>query len=160
MTFQRRIEMGTEHERSVASALAERGWLVTPFGQGLLPEATRSLLRDRATPLRWLPDLVAAREHVVLVEAKSGHAWKKTGNHIIELDCLASMLLHKYIYSVQTFIVWPDFTVNEPDRLEPIKWELHPGEWAQGSHTPYALVRCRDQRAFDDVFGVPKAGAA
>lgn len=157
MSFQRRLQLAEEHERYVAQELEQRGWLVQRFGQGLLDERIQSALKDRETPMRWLPDLLACRgQKVVLIDAKAEQR-KDTANFSLELTALTSMVLHKYLYGLPVVIVWDDLRVNTPDQLEPVRWVLDTDGWVHGSRTPFVLVRKTHSYYMDDWFGAPQA---
>jgi len=91
--FEQRIEIATAFEDKVAAALTERGWLAERFGQGQLSEGMRNVIKRVNTPTRWMPDIIAAKQfrakaRLIFVDAKSGEAWRNTGNHDIETAAL------------------------------------------------------------------------
>ena len=161
MSFQRRMHIGESHESAVARELERRGWTVVQFGQGLLPDDIRTALMDRETPLRWLPDLIAAKpqqNRVVLVDAKSEQR-SDTPNHSLEVAALTSMLLHQYMYGIPVVIVWSDFKCSLPQHLKPVRWVLDTDGWVRGSRTPFLLVKKAEQVAMDDWFGEAEEAA-
>jgi len=99
-----RFDWAVKHnEPQTEAALQRCGYTVTPYGQGLLTEATRDMLKHVDTPQRWTPDFLVARPGVVdiphwpkpirpkytfLVDAK--YRWSHQKNYSIEMRSLVA----------------------------------------------------------------------
>jgi hypothetical protein len=61
-----RLEFATKvAEPHIAAELEKLGFVVAPYGQGLLTDAARKMLEHEATPERWTPDFLVARRPIV-----------------------------------------------------------------------------------------------
>lgn len=96
-----RMRFTTNAERDTYVALKMLGLEVEYYGQALLNEQARAMLRGVPTPQRWVPDFMVSRppitdrprypdalrgKYTFLVDAK--WRWKNTGNHSIEMRSL------------------------------------------------------------------------
>jgi hypothetical protein len=88
----------TNAERDTYVRLRQLGYGVSYYGQGMLTEAARAMLRGVPTPQRWMPDFLVSRAEVLdrprwpdrmrgkytfLVDAK--WRWKNTGRYSVEM---------------------------------------------------------------------------
>ena len=157
MNGQRRLHIGIGHEVAVTDALADRGWLVQPWGQGLIREEIRAALVTRYPPVlwRWIPDLIAVKgKTVVLVDPKTSLR-SDTPNFAIEQSALIAHQIMANL-GLQIVYVFADLTCNEVRHLKIAHRTLDSQRLATGgSGTPFVLVRKADQRPLDDVFGPP-----
>jgi hypothetical protein len=156
--FQGRLAAAHAHEDRVRASLLLRGWAAEPFGQGQLTPEMRDYLRRVPTSVRWMPDIIAAKQfaartQVVFVDAKAGDRYKDTGNHDIELAALDAA--EKWIQlagdACPYYFVFDDGGVLTPS----VARELgDPGVWrGNGSGTPFLLVPSIACQSFDGVFG-------
>lgn len=159
MNGQIRMHVGVEHEHRVAAALAERGWLVQPWGQGLIREEIRAALVTRWPPVlwRWIPDMIAVRgKTVVLVDPKTSLR-EDTPNFAIEQSALIAHQIMAYL-GLQIIYVFAGMLCNDVRYLTVEHRTMDGQRLANGgSGTPYVLVRKEDQRPMDAIFG-PRLG--
>lgn len=158
MKGQDRLHIGQTHERRVQAELERRGWYVQPWGQGLLHERVRQALNDKAPVVlwRWIPDLIAVKEpRICLIDPKSDYR-SDTPNFSIEISAIQAHRAMSCL-GLRVVYVFADMSCNTPEDLRPIRWEMpDPGRRrvaANGSGTPYALVRKSDQHPLDKWFG-------
>ena len=150
--FHGRLNDGLSHEQRVADALRENGWAVERFGQALLSEHARGVLRDAgpACLYRWLPDLLIARDGVTwLVDAKSGRT--DTAYHALEVAAHQAHVLLEHL-GIEIAYIWADLsTITVRDVAAVAK----PGPSYQrgGSGAAYVLVPKGACLPFPAVFG-------
>jgi hypothetical protein len=159
-TFLERMASASEFELTVLDALRDRGWSAERFGQGQLGENLRDHLRKVDTPVRWMPDIIAAkpfaaRTIVVFIDAKAGQRYRDTGNHDLEVSALESA--ERWIeYSSDAcphYFVFQDWGVTTPAVVRELGWR---GSWRGfGSGTPFLLFPVTACRPFDAIFGEP-----
>lgn len=156
-SFRKRIEDAQKHEQDVINALLARDWFAEPFGQAMLSEQMRDHLRRVETSVRWMPDIIAAKniagkEHIVFIDAKAGERYKETGNHDIENAALESAKRWiKLSGDCPYFFVFGDGGVATPDDVLENGWD---GTFrGSGSGTPFKLFPSDICRQFDTVFG-------
>lgn len=157
-TFDSRMEAGKKHEWDVLQALIRRSWDAEFFGQALLSDRMRSYLKTVKTGVRWMPDIVAARNIngrniVTFVDAKAGERYKDTGNHDIETAALeaAEKWIELSNNNCPYFFVFADWTLATPGDVRDSCWD---GPYVgNGSGTPFKLFPCSKTRPFDEVFG-------
>jgi hypothetical protein len=174
--FDERFTVGTALEVAVANDLTARGITVSKFGQALLDEDVRDVLKTTQSLLRWLPDLIGwrpSRPRPFLIDAKSC-VRKDTPNHSIEMRVL---LAAKFTDLPVFFIcdefkvlpsgeVWPDGSwraccddclqkalADPTGRLLPTRCPEHVRKSGRGSGTPYVLVRRDKCRPPEEFFG-------
>ena len=167
-----RMEIGSAFELDAANELRARGLRIDRFGQALLDDDVREVLRKTNSLLRWLPDLIGwrpSRPRPFLVDAKTCLPGRRTANHSIELR----VLLAAHFTDLPVFFicddfralvaadVWPDGQIERTccDRCRQLALEdptgrklprhcpEHKARSGRGSGTPYALIRrglCRD----------------
>jgi len=158
MGFAARLEFAEAWEREVAAAIEARGWAVEPYGQALLTEAARQMLRrDPHAQHRWLPDLLAHHQGKavsVLVDAKNSNG----PNYAIEKSALAALVAHEANALMPLYIVFSDWAVVRACEL----WEIVDDERiartgsyrGSGSGTPFWVIRKGMlPRTFDSTFG-------
>lgn len=160
-TFSHRIKLASDHEVAVRAMLEERGWACEPFGQALLSERMRELLRRTRSAIRWLPDIIACNaEWVILVDAKESQRLD-TANWSIEQAAYDAGSLFQSALGHPLLYVWHDFTANFHDALVFVNDEPWSGrtQRTMGSGTPYWLIRKSQQRSLDDVLSEATAAA-
>jgi hypothetical protein len=158
VSFAARLELAEAWEHEVAAALEARGWAVEPYGQALLTEAARRMLRlDPHAQHRWLPDLLAHHPDKavsVLVDAKTGDG----PNYAIEKSALAALVAHEANALMPLYIVFHDWHVARACEL----WEIVDDEriartgvyQGRGSGTPFWVIKKGNlPRTFDSTFG-------
>lgn len=158
MTFTARLEIGKLHELRVLESLIRRGWDAEYFGQAMLSERMREYLRKIPTCVRWMPDIIAAKNItgknlVAFVDAKGGKKYQETGNHDIETASLVAA--EKWIElsgdECPYYYVFDDGTVATPGD---VREHGHDGMFrGNGSGTPFKLLPCTKTRTFDSAFG-------
>lgn len=166
MSFERRIREAKLFEDAVLAAVRQSVWDAEPFGQGQLTQGMHDHLRryrtddGGATPLRWLPDLIAARRMphgktaVRLIDAKAGERWKKTGNHDVEKAALDAAELWEQSFGVPVYFVFTDWSFATVGMLRDM--ELRDGPcYGNGSDTPYWLFAASSCTPFDALFPRP-----
>jgi hypothetical protein len=150
-----RMHVGVGHEHTVADALDVRGWLVQPWGQGLIREEIRAAMVTRWPPVlwRWIPDLIAVRgRQLALVDPKTSLR-SDTPNFAIEQSALIAHQIMANL-GLQIVYVFADLSCNEVRHLKIEHRTLDSHRLTTGgSGTPYVLVRKADQRPLDDIFG-------
>lgn len=156
--FADRMRLAAQFEADVIAALHARGWHAEPFGQALLSTAIREALRQAAdeTPLRWLPDIIASKRFAsrtltVLIDAKSGHRWKETGNQCVETAAARSQASFAEWAGIPIYIVFESHAVMTPAVILEIGY---PGpHHGHGSGTEFLLIPDVAGVSFDAVFG-------
>lgn len=154
--------MGKKHEENVLAHLRKAGWDAEPFGQGQLTDNMRNHLHryTPVTPVRWMPDIIAARltsigrSRVVYIDAKAGDVWERTGNHDIEISALETAVAWEQWTKCPVYYVFSDFGVASPERV----WECgHQGRPPDGFRTPFLLFPARVCEPFVTKFGAVAA---
>jgi hypothetical protein len=141
---------GDRHEQQVTQELQRRGWEVHPAGQGTYPSAIRHALTRTTSPLRYFPDLIAARgEDVVTIDAKTSMRSTSSGRFAISCKCVTAGLQYMGTHApVPLLYVFGDLTVLTP--AEVAYYTRH----GRRAHTgAYYLVNTSTAHHFDDVFG-------
>lgn len=147
-TFAERKALGDEWEAEVFELVKNTpGWHVQPFGQAMLQEATRKLIRKVDTPMRWMPDFLASRIRdgkSFLLEAKWTDTEEHRSNYDIEVKSVEAMLKHGKDNGIPVYFVFPDFWVAEAREIASIATR---GTFrGNGSGKPFYLVpqyRCK-----------------
>lgn len=153
MTFEQRLAFGEAHEQHVAEELTLRGWEVSRWGQGILGPQTRQALRHTDGSFRWQPDLVAARDDiVVMIDCKCRMTSKATDRHAVERAAVKAHRLLIAADDLPLYYVFDDLGVLTPDDVL-AAGRLGP-HTRLGSGAPYYLVSTTVARPFDDLFGV------
>jgi Holliday junction resolvase len=149
--FDERLAQGEEHERAVLDRLHGLGWMVIPFGQGLLRKDLRKVLRDVDTNVRWCPDMLAVKGRMMVsVDAKAGVKWRETGNHAVEIRAVRSLDAWIAYSGYPAYIVFSDFRCATPAM---IKDQGRKGKYqGSGSGTPFMVISSASCDPFDDVF--------
>jgi hypothetical protein len=156
-TFSDRLSFGEQHEKRVRHELEARGWEVTPWGQGILPEQTRQSIRDTRCRFRHFPDLIASRPgELVVIDAKDGMHSAETGRYAVAADCVSFGLQYVAAFGMALYYVFGNLGVLSPS-------EVH-AYGTRGSRVggggAYYFVPERLTHHFDDVFGQPSYGTA
>jgi len=152
-----RYTLGTEFEGQVIERLRRSCWCAVPFGQGMLPPDCRQALTHYESGarlpslLRWLPDIIAYRNHgrpfVAVIDVKVCHP-----NRAIETSALEVMELMVNQFFTPAFFVFDDWLALTPRE---VRQRARPGlvpDPDQGSGTPYVLVDKQHGHPFDDFF--------
>lgn len=149
MNWEQRKAAGDALEQWVAKELEDRGWEVTPYGQGTLPAGTRSAISAGGYPWRYAPDLFASRDgDVVAVDAKDRMRSTQSDRYALKKDCVTFGIGFVAMSGVPIFYVFGNLGVLAPTEVQ-----------AYGSLGPrarggaYYLVPGRLGHHFDDVFG-------
>ena len=153
-----RKAVGDELETRVSEELRARGWAVSPWGQGTLAVAVAASLRRTDSSLRWAPDLLAAREDlVVMIDCKARMTSPSTGRHAVERAAVKAHLQFAALFDLPFYYVFDDLGVLTPMDVRAVGQS---GPHSRvGSGAPYYLVSVVLDRDFNDVFG-PYAYAA
>jgi hypothetical protein len=154
--FHARMAAAERWEILLAEYLRSRGWQVERFGQGMLTEGARAMLRKSPADahLRWLPDLLIERGNdTVFIDAKNSDA-TRTGNHAVELASSAAM---DFVHNDTGLAVWYAFVHPRPCMPDDQGLDLYPGfvdhetfgvhavarRWhGVGSGTPFRTAQC------------------
>ena len=154
--FTSRLTLGTGHEQRVATELEARGWTVTPWGQGILPEVTRRAIREAGSRFRYFPDLIAARPgEIVTIDAKEHMRSTETDRYAVHRECIAFGLHFFAAFGLPLFYVVGNLGVLCPTEVVSYG-RLGP----KSTGGAYYLVSGRLAHNFDDVFGQPAARVA
>lgn len=164
--FQGRLATARTHEQRVLSSLLLRGWAAEPFGQGQLTPAMREHLKKLDTSVRWMPDVIAAKQfasrtQVVFIDAKAGATYKRTGKHDLEVAALEAA--EKWIElsgdCCPYYFIFDDGGVLTPSAVREL---AEPGVFrGRGSGTPFLLFPANACHPFDGIFGpLPEQQAA
>lgn len=152
-TFAMRQQSADAHELETKRLLEERGWTCDRFGQALLSERMRELLKTTRSALRWLPDILAAkRGQIILVDAKDAQRLD-TKNWSIEIAAYDAGTVIQQTFGHPVLYVWHDFTANFHDELT-IERSFDSRSFTAGSGTPFHLVRKTNTHALDDVLSL------
>jgi Holliday junction resolvase len=148
--WEARKAIGDQHEQRVIRELRCRGWEVHPFGQGTYPPAIQAALSQTNSPLRHLPDMIAARrQEVVTIDAKTSIRSTSSGRYAVSRGCVMAGLQFAAIYApVPLLYVFGDLSVLTP--AEVAHYSCHGHLQPTGS---YYLVSTFQAHRFDDVFG-------
>lgn len=155
-TFMDRLAVGNELEHRVASELEARGWTVSCWGQGILPDQTRQAIRDARSRFQHFPDLVAARAgEIVTVDAKDHMHSVETDRYAVSRQCVNFGLQFYAAFGLPLYYVFGNLGVLCPTEIMSYG---QVGPRATGG--AYYLVNGRLAHHFDDVFGSPQVAAA
>ena len=156
-TFDERLAVATRWETVALEALRRNSWDAEPFGQGQLPKRMRDHLRDFPTAVRWMPDIIAARFyptglHVVrYVDVKAGEAWRRTGNHSVEVAAMNAAERWQDFAGNPVYYLFSDgYVITAEDAREVCSERPWMGS---GSGTPFVVFPREACRPFRDVFG-------
>jgi hypothetical protein len=147
-----RKAVGDQHEQQVMGELRARGWEVHPFGQGTYPPMIKAALQLTDSPLRHLPDMLAARgATVVTIDAKTSMRSRTSDRYAISAKCLLAGLQFTGMNApVPLYYVFGDLTVLTP--ADVMYYRCHGQQQPTGS---YYLVSTSQAYRFNDVFGHP-----
>ncbi|MFE5589188.1 hypothetical protein [Streptomyces sp. NPDC056549] len=157
-SFQQRKAIGDAHEQRVTHELKQRGWHVSPWGQGVMGEPVRLALHHTTSSLRWTPDLIAARERqVVMIDCKSRMTSQTSRRHAVERAAVTAHLQLVAWTQLPLYYVFDNLDLLTPH--DALGYGQEGPRTTAGSGTPYLLVPATRALGFDDVFGPPAAGA-
>jgi hypothetical protein len=155
-SFGDRLSIGTAHEQRVAGELRARGWTVDPWGQGVLSAEVRAAIRHSGSRLRFLPDLIAARNgELVTIDCKDRMRSADSGRYSIARQCV-NFGIQMAALDVPLFYVFGNLAVLLPTEVMAYG-RIGPRVTGSGA---YYLVPERLGHQFDDVFGTPEVMAA
>jgi len=153
-TFDERAAVGEAHEILVADELYQRNWIVTRWGQGILPEITRQAIRDAQCKFAHFPDLIAARDdEVIAIDAKASLHSVKTGRYAVSYDCVTFGVKFYANFEMPLYYVFDNLGVLIPTEIR--------AYGRRGPSSPrgaYYLVPGELAHRFDDIFGEPGEG--
>lgn len=169
MNFRGRMDGATKKETADAALLEQKyGCIVTPFGQGQLPDVVREYLRNHPGRehiyLRWLPDRLAIRpdlckagvpECMWLPDSKYSPPDKhdRYDAWLLEKSAHAAHRLQRVALGLPIVYIWPDGrTCSYVEDLADDVLTNGSGS-GYGSGTPYWFVPKNLTRSLDDVFG-------
>ena len=153
------MTQGHIFERVVEQALAKRGWIVEPFGQAMISDRMRIYLQRTQSPVRWLPDLIAAKSYahqtnISFVDAKAGLRYQETGRHDIERASAEAAEGFAQFTQCPVWFAFHDGSVTTPDRVLEVG---RPGTFrGNGSGTKFILISQQICENFDYIFGTPE----
>lgn len=153
-TFDERLAVGNAHERRVATELEARGWLVTEWGQGMLPAPTRWAIREARSQFRFFPDMIASRAHgeVIAIDAKDCMRSTETGRYAISRDCVAFGLQFFAAFGIPLFYVCG----SNLGTFTPTEIASYGQVGPRATNGAYYLISIHFGRVFDDIFGTPR----
>lgn len=151
-SFTVRLSAARAHECRVGRELEQRGWEVTPWGQGILPPGTCRALAACGSRFRHFPDLVAARGgQAAAVDAKDGACSAVSGRYAVSRGCVSFGLQFTAAFDLPVYYVFGNLTVLSPAEVMACG-AARRGEPGNGS---YYLVPGHAGRDFDEIFGRP-----
>lgn len=154
--FQKRLAKAQKHERRVKASLELRGWLAELFGQGQLSEQMRDVIKRVKTPVRYMPDIIAAQKfnattRIVFIDAKDGDKWQETENHDVEKAALDAAEQWEQMSGCAFYYVFADGGVATP---EMVRATCTDGRFRGiGSGTPFVVFPRSVCTTFDATFG-------
>ena len=163
-----RLDFGAAYESVVERRLVESGWCVQKFGTSLLGDAIKAALvrfediARRPSLLRWLPDLIVAREIgsrtiVMLVDAKTGNPTYDNFSFERASVDVAELCVERFY--TPTFFVCCNGDGHKVLTPREVRDRGFRGpDMPAGSGTPYVLVPKIYGRPFDEIFGPPRTG--
>lgn len=155
-TFSTRLAIGEDHELRVANELSHRGWSVDRWGQGTLSAHIREAIQRSDSRLRFLPDLIAARDgELVTIDCKDRIRSTDTGRYAVNRQCI-SFGLQMAALGVPIFYVFGNLGVLLPTEVMSYG-RIGPRATGGGA---YYLVNEQVTHHFDDVFGAPASQVA
>ncbi|MEV7169324.1 hypothetical protein AB0O18_06495 [Streptomyces sp. NPDC093224] len=151
-SFQQRKAVGDAHEQRIAEELTACGWVVNPWGQGVLTHPVQAALRGTGSSLRWTPDLLAAKDgRVAMIDCKSSMTSRTTRRHAIESAAVRAHLQLVAWTVLPLYYVFDSLDVLTPfDAL--VAGQNGPHSIA-GSGAPYLFVPTTHCRSFGSTFG-------
>ena len=145
------LDNGHRYEAEVTADLQARGWRVQPFGQGLLSPLTRAWLGRSVYPVRWLPDLIAARrDALAFIDAKRS---LRVDRHAVEELAVRSAIGFEAWNHLAEFYVFPDGCVARPATVRAYGVQGVAERTRASTGKPFLLISCTDCRHVDEVFG-------
>lgn len=147
-----RKEIGDALETHVRNELRSRGWAADRWGQGILDEQVRGILRQSDSAARWTPDLIAGRDdRICFVDCKAAMTSRASRRHAVERAAVRAHLQLVAWTNLPLYYVFDNLGVATPyDAL--ITGTDGPRQSA-GSGTPYFLIAAANDRSFDSIFG-------
>jgi hypothetical protein len=147
-----RKQIGDALETHVRNELHSRGWAANRWGQGILDERIRRVLRHSESAARWTPDLIAGRgESICFIDCKASMTSRTSRRHAVERAAVRAHLQLVAWTHLPVYYVFDNLGVATPyDAL--IAGTDGPDQCA-GSGTPYFLIAAANDRSFDSVFG-------
>lgn len=153
MTIWPRLSFALTHEANVLDHINGRGggWYAESWGQSLLSEAIRKHLKASASPIRWLPDIIAFAPNCALLTFEAKTTTHRTSpNWDIETASLTSAIAFERFARAPVYFVFDDLTVARPSDILDVSWDGP--RTRNGSGTPYKLTRRSDHTTtLDDL---------
>ncbi|MFC9595804.1 hypothetical protein ACFTUC_39165 [Streptomyces sp. NPDC056944] len=151
-SFQQRKAIGDAHEQRVTHELNQRGWHVSPWGQGVMGEPVRLALHHTSSSLRWTPDLIAARERqVVMIDCKSRMTSQTSRRHAVERAAVTAHLQLVAWTQLPLYYVFDNLDLLTP--YDALGLGREGPRTTAGSGSPYLLVPADRSMPFENVFG-------
>lgn len=148
---------GDAHEERTRDELWLRGWTVDLLGQGAMSAPVTSVLGRSKSPLRYMPEFIAARRgELCLIDCK-GRISPNTGRHSISRAAVQAHVAMRSLFDLPIYYVFETMGVMTPFDVQRFA-DMRVG----GRGGSYFLVPAFDARPFDAFFGDihPHAAAA
>ena len=156
LDYATRKAVGDTHEARVRAELERRGWTVSPYGQGVLPEAITRALGRTNSRMRWDPDFVAANGSTVcLIDAKSAMRGEDAWSYTISRKALRAHIRLWAELDLPVVYVFSNLGVATPAEVMQFCRLSTVGE--AGGYVSFAAGL---PRPFDDYFGNDLSAAA
>ncbi|MEU9891480.1 hypothetical protein [Sphaerisporangium sp. NPDC051011] len=124
-----------------------------------MAETVSRILQRTDSGLRWEPDLLAARNDVVvMIDCKASMTSRSTGRHAVERAAVKAHQLLAAFYDLPLYYVFDNLGVLTP--LDVRGAGRRGPHSTVGSGAPYYLVDAAVDRRFDDIFGTVPARVA
>lgn len=147
---------GDAHETRVKTEMERRGWVVAPYGQGVLPEAVTRALSRTTSRMRWDPDLIAVNGSTVcLIDAKSSMRGDDAWTYNISRKAVSAHLRMWAELDLPIVYVFQNLGIATPAEVMQFCRLSTIGEAGGYLSFPAGLPR-----PFDDYFGAPTVSAA
>ncbi|MEV8099138.1 hypothetical protein [Kitasatospora sp. NPDC085879] len=148
-----RKAIGDQHEYYVIQELQRRGWTAHPFGQGTYPTAIQDALRRTNSPLRQLPDMIAAHgSRIACIDAKARLPSTTSDRYAISCKSVHAGLQFTGLHApVPLYYVFGDLRVLTPAEIA--HYSSRGNDHPTGS---YYLISTQHAHPFDSIFGPTK----
>lgn len=147
-TWAERKTAGDHLEERVRAELGVRGWMVDLLGQGAMSEPVTAVLGRTKSPLRFLPEFIAARKgELCLIDCK-GRISPHTGRHSISRSAVQAHLAMRTLFDLPIYYVFETLGV-----MTPFDVQRFADTRVGGRGGSYFLVSAAEARPFDAFFG-------
>jgi uncharacterized protein YceK len=148
-----RKTVGDAHELRVRGELEQRGYTVSPYGQGVLAEPIRRALKMTDSSMRWDPDMVAAcGSFICLIDAKTAMRGEEAHRYTISRKALSAHLRMSAMLDLPIYYVFSNLGVATA-----VEVMQHCGLARIGQTGGYVSLPASAPLPFDEVFGAPQA---